>query len=157
MLKFTSTFLILAIVAAIFGFTGIAAGSASLYKIIFFIFVIFWSIALVLKATALKKNILKNLCNDCKNPSLLGFFIGQIFNLDSKMWLLIKFEILLILNNNFNIIISLTFGRLVMVNMKKGFTKKYRFYNCFIIANCNWLHHLHYLTRQKIPLILQSF
>lgn len=55
MLKWTATFLIIAIVAAIFGFTGIAAGAASIAKVIFFIFIAFWLIAIILGATAFKK------------------------------------------------------------------------------------------------------
>jgi uncharacterized membrane protein YtjA (UPF0391 family) len=38
MLKWAATFLLIAIVAAIFGFTNIAAGAAGIAKILFFIF-----------------------------------------------------------------------------------------------------------------------
>lgn len=38
MLKWTAIFLVIAIIAAIFGFTGIAEGAADIAKVIFFIF-----------------------------------------------------------------------------------------------------------------------
>ena len=38
MLKWTAIFLVIAIVAALFGFTDIASGAAAIAKIIFFIF-----------------------------------------------------------------------------------------------------------------------
>jgi len=38
MLRWTITFLIIALVAAVFGFGGIAAGAASIAKVLFFIF-----------------------------------------------------------------------------------------------------------------------
>jgi uncharacterized membrane protein YtjA (UPF0391 family) len=40
MLKWAATFLLIAIVAAIFGFTDIAAGAASIAKVLFFIFIV---------------------------------------------------------------------------------------------------------------------
>jgi len=40
MLKWAATFLLIAIVAAIFGFTDIAAGAATIAKVLFFIFII---------------------------------------------------------------------------------------------------------------------
>lgn len=56
MLKWSLAFFLVAIVAAIFGFTGIAAGAASVAKIIFFIFVFLWLLLLVLGITIFKKN-----------------------------------------------------------------------------------------------------
>ena len=47
MLRWSVTFLIVAIVAAIFGFGGIAAGAASVAKILFFIFVALFVMSLI--------------------------------------------------------------------------------------------------------------
>ena len=55
MLKWTATFLLIAIVAAIFGFTGIAEGAASIAKIIFFTFLGLVVITVILAVTILKK------------------------------------------------------------------------------------------------------
>lgn len=55
MLKWTAIFLLIAIIAAIFGFTGIAEGAVSIAKVIFFIF-----IALVVVFGVLGLTILKN-------------------------------------------------------------------------------------------------
>ncbi|MBJ2172660.1 DUF1328 domain-containing protein [Aureibaculum sp. A20] len=46
MLRWTISFIILAIVAAIFGFGGIAEGAASIAKILFFIFIVLFVISL---------------------------------------------------------------------------------------------------------------
>ena len=48
MLSWSVTFLIIAIFAAVFGFTGIAAGAASIAKILFFIFVALFFLSLIL-------------------------------------------------------------------------------------------------------------
>jgi uncharacterized membrane protein YtjA (UPF0391 family) len=48
MLRWTVTFLIIALVAALFGFGGIAASAAGIAKIIFFIFLILLVISLVM-------------------------------------------------------------------------------------------------------------
>ena len=40
MLRWTVTFLIIAVIAAIFGFGGIAAGAAGIAKILFYIFIV---------------------------------------------------------------------------------------------------------------------
>ena len=40
MLKWAAIFLVIAIVAAIFGFTDIASGAATIAKILFFIFIV---------------------------------------------------------------------------------------------------------------------
>lgn len=47
MLRWTITFIILAIIAAIFGFGGIAAGAASIAKILFFIFLALFIFSLI--------------------------------------------------------------------------------------------------------------
>lgn len=47
MLRWTVIFLIIAIVAAVFGFTGISEGAASIAKILFFIFIVLFLISLV--------------------------------------------------------------------------------------------------------------
>jgi uncharacterized membrane protein YtjA (UPF0391 family) len=48
MLKWALVFFIIAIVAALFGFTGIAAGAATIAKVLFFIAVAIFLIFLVL-------------------------------------------------------------------------------------------------------------
>ncbi|MFL5764390.1 MAG: DUF1328 domain-containing protein [Bacteroidia bacterium] len=55
MLKWSAIFLIIAIVAAVFGFTGIASASAGIAKVLFGIFAILFLIALILGVTAFKK------------------------------------------------------------------------------------------------------
>jgi len=55
MLKWAAIFFVIAIIAAIFGFTGIAAGAASIAKVIFFIFLALWLIAILLGVTVMKK------------------------------------------------------------------------------------------------------
>lgn len=47
MLRFALAFFIVAIIAAVFGFGGIAAGAASIAKVLFFIFVVLFLISLV--------------------------------------------------------------------------------------------------------------
>jgi uncharacterized membrane protein YtjA (UPF0391 family) len=47
MLDWVFTFLILALVAAVFGFTGIAVASAEIAKVIFTIFIILFVISLI--------------------------------------------------------------------------------------------------------------
>lgn len=47
MLGWAVTFLIIAIIAALFGFTGIAAGAAVIAKWIFFIFVVLFLLAAI--------------------------------------------------------------------------------------------------------------
>ena len=48
MLRWSLIFFIVAIAAAVFGFGGIAAGAASIAKILFFIFVILFFVSLVM-------------------------------------------------------------------------------------------------------------
>ena len=55
MLKWSFIFLIVAIIAGIFGFTNIEAGAADIAKILFFIFISIWLIVLVLGLTIFKK------------------------------------------------------------------------------------------------------
>ncbi|MBC8048207.1 MAG: DUF1328 domain-containing protein [Fimbriimonadaceae bacterium] len=56
MLRWAVIFFIIAIVAAIFGFGGIAAGAVSIARILFFVFVILFLLALVGGYTVFKKN-----------------------------------------------------------------------------------------------------
>lgn len=55
MLKWAGIFLVVAIVAAIFGFGGIAAGAASIAKVLFFIFLGLVVIFAILGVTVYKK------------------------------------------------------------------------------------------------------
>ena len=48
MLSWAITFLILAIVAAVFGFGGIAAGAVGIAKVLFFLFLIAFVVSLVM-------------------------------------------------------------------------------------------------------------
>lgn len=48
MLRWAAIFFVIAIVAAIFGFTDIAAGAASIAKILFFVFVVLFILVLIL-------------------------------------------------------------------------------------------------------------
>ena len=54
MLRWSFLFLVIAIIAAIFGFTGIAQGAAEIAKILFFIFIAIWLIVLALGFTIFK-------------------------------------------------------------------------------------------------------
>ena len=47
MLKWSATFFVIAIIAAIFGFTGIASGAAAIAKVLFFFFIVLFLGALV--------------------------------------------------------------------------------------------------------------
>ena len=47
MLRWTVIFLVVAIIAAIFGFGNIAAGAASIAKILFFIFLVLFIVSLI--------------------------------------------------------------------------------------------------------------
>lgn len=55
MLRWAATFFVIAIVAALFGFGGIAAGAASVAKILFFVFIIGFVITLLLGLFGAKK------------------------------------------------------------------------------------------------------
>jgi uncharacterized membrane protein YtjA (UPF0391 family) len=48
MLRYAAIFFIIAIVAAVFGFGGIAAGATEIAKILFFIFLIVFAVTLVM-------------------------------------------------------------------------------------------------------------
>jgi uncharacterized membrane protein YtjA (UPF0391 family) len=47
MLRWTVIFLVVAIIAAVFGFGGIAAGAAGIAKVLFFIFIVLFLISLI--------------------------------------------------------------------------------------------------------------
>ena len=55
MLRWSAVFLVIALIAALFGFTGIAVGAASIAKILFFIFVSLFVLALIGGAFLVKK------------------------------------------------------------------------------------------------------
>ena len=55
MLRWTVTFLIIALVAAVFGFGGIAAGAATIAKTLFFIFLVLFVLSLVFGASIFKR------------------------------------------------------------------------------------------------------
>lgn len=55
MLKWSATFFLIAILAAVFGFTGIAEGAASVAKILFSIFLGLCLLTLLLGVTIFKK------------------------------------------------------------------------------------------------------
>ena len=48
MLKWTIIFIIIAVIAAIFGFGGIYEGAATIAKILFFIFIVLFIISLIM-------------------------------------------------------------------------------------------------------------
>lgn len=48
MLNYAITFLVVALIAALFGFTGIAAGAVEIAKILFFVFLILFAVSLVM-------------------------------------------------------------------------------------------------------------
>lgn len=48
MLNYAIVFFIIALVAALFGFTGIAAGAVEIAKILFFVFLILFVVSLVM-------------------------------------------------------------------------------------------------------------
>jgi uncharacterized membrane protein YtjA (UPF0391 family) len=55
MLRWTVIFFIIAIVAAIFGFGGIAAGAVDIARILFFIFVVLFVVTLIFGASLFKR------------------------------------------------------------------------------------------------------
>lgn len=55
MLRWTAIFFVIAIIAAVFGFTGIAEGAASIAKTIFFFFLALVVITAILGVTVFKK------------------------------------------------------------------------------------------------------
>lgn len=48
MLRYAAVFLVIALVAALFGFTGIAAGAVEIAKILFFVFLLLFVVSLVM-------------------------------------------------------------------------------------------------------------
>lgn len=48
MLRWAAIFFVIAIIAAIFGYTDIAAGAASIAKILFFVFLVLFILVLIL-------------------------------------------------------------------------------------------------------------
>lgn len=54
MLRYAVIFFIIAVVAAIFGFGGIAVGAASIAKILFYIFVVLFLITIIFGASIFK-------------------------------------------------------------------------------------------------------
>lgn len=55
MLRWSAIFFVIAIIAAIFGFGGIAEGAASVAKVLFFIFLALFLIAIIFGASIFKK------------------------------------------------------------------------------------------------------
>lgn len=55
MLRWSAIFLVIALIAALFGFTGIAAGAASIAKALFFVFLVLFVVALLGGALLVKK------------------------------------------------------------------------------------------------------
>jgi uncharacterized membrane protein YtjA (UPF0391 family) len=55
MLRWSVIFLAVALIAALFGFTGIAASAAGIAKILFFIFLLLFALALIGGAFLVKK------------------------------------------------------------------------------------------------------
>ena len=55
MLKWAAIFLIIALVAALFGFTGIAAASAGIAKVLFGIFLVLFLVMVLLGALATRR------------------------------------------------------------------------------------------------------
>jgi uncharacterized membrane protein YtjA (UPF0391 family) len=55
MLKWSVIFFVIAIIAAIFGFSGIAEGAASIAQILFFVFLALFVIAVLFGASLFKK------------------------------------------------------------------------------------------------------
>jgi uncharacterized membrane protein YtjA (UPF0391 family) len=48
MLHYAAVFFVIALIAAVFGFTGIAAGAAEIAKILFYIFLVVFAVTLLL-------------------------------------------------------------------------------------------------------------
>jgi len=48
MLRYAAIFFVIALVAALFGFTGIAVGAAEIAKVLFFIFLIIFVVTLIM-------------------------------------------------------------------------------------------------------------
>ncbi len=57
MLNWAFSFLVLALIAAVFGFGGIAAGASEIAKILFFVFLVMFIVSFVINSTRGKSNI----------------------------------------------------------------------------------------------------
>ena len=55
MLRWALIFLVISLAAAVFGFTGIAAASADVARILFFVFVVAFAVLLILALTAARR------------------------------------------------------------------------------------------------------
>ena len=55
MLRWALIFLVISLAAAVFGFTGIAAASADVARILFFVFVVAFAVLLILALTATRR------------------------------------------------------------------------------------------------------
>jgi len=55
MLKWSATFLVIAIIAGILGFTGIASGAATIAKFLFGIFLVLFVVTLLIGGSIFKK------------------------------------------------------------------------------------------------------
>jgi uncharacterized membrane protein YtjA (UPF0391 family) len=47
MLRYAAVFLVIALIAALLGFTGIAAGAVEIAKILFFVFLLLFAVSLI--------------------------------------------------------------------------------------------------------------
>lgn len=56
MLRYAAIFLVIAIIAAVFGFGGIAAGAATIAKVLFFVFLLLFVLSLLFGAKLFKKS-----------------------------------------------------------------------------------------------------
>lgn len=57
MLRWTIIFLVVAIIAAVFGFGGVAAGATSIAKILFFIFIVLFLVSLIFGKSVNKSGV----------------------------------------------------------------------------------------------------
>jgi len=55
MLRYTVIFFLVAVIAALFGFGGLAAGAAVLAKIFFYVFVVLFLVTFILDATRTRR------------------------------------------------------------------------------------------------------
>lgn len=55
MLRWAIIFLVVAVIASIFGFTGVASTAAGIAKVFFFIFAVLFVIALILGLTVMRR------------------------------------------------------------------------------------------------------
>ena len=57
MLRWTIIFLVVALIAAVFGFGGIAAGATSIAKVLFFIFIVLFLLSLIFGKSLTKSDV----------------------------------------------------------------------------------------------------